>query len=65
MPLRPRKPGKSKAATRSWRILLIGSREQFLGYVHAPSREVAEAAAVAAFSLTEKQRSRLVVQQRG
>ena len=33
--------------------------------VDAPSREVAEAAAVDAFSLTEEQRKRLVVQERG
>ena len=33
--------------------------------VDAPSREVAEAAAASAFSLTEDQRKRLVVQERG
>jgi hypothetical protein len=49
------------AASRSWRTSLILKRGKVLGDdVRAPSREVAEAAAVAAF-----QRRRLVVQERG
>jgi hypothetical protein len=65
MPSRSRTPSKPKSPTRSWRISLLRSKAQFLGYVDAPSREVAEAAAVSAFSLTEDQRKRLVVQERG
>ena len=55
------------AAVRSWRISLLRVRAQtkVLGIIKAPSREVAEAAAVRAFSLTEEQRKRLVVQERG
>ena len=56
---------KSNGSRRGWRVSLIRKRAQVLGYVDAPSREVAEAAAVSAFSLTEEQRKRLVVQERG
>jgi hypothetical protein len=68
MPSRPRKPSNPNpraAAPRSWRVSLIRKRGQVLGDIEAPSREVAEAAAVSAFSLTEEQRKRLVVQERG
>jgi hypothetical protein len=65
MPSRSRTPSKHKSSTRSWRISLQRSKARFLGYVDAPSREVAEAAAISAFSLTEEQRKRLVVQERG
>jgi hypothetical protein len=51
-------------ATRTWRVSIIRKRAQVLGDVQAPSREVAEAAAVSAFSLTPEQRKRLVVQER-
>jgi hypothetical protein len=56
---------KSNGSRRRWRVSLIRKRAQVLGYVDAPSREVAEAAAVSAFSLTDEQRKRLVVQERG
>jgi hypothetical protein len=36
-----------------------------LGDVEAPSREAAEATAVQTFNLSDEQRSRLVVQERG
>jgi hypothetical protein len=62
---RSRTPAKGKSPLRSWRVLLIRKRAQVLGYVDAPSREVAEAAAASAFSLTDEQRKRLVVQERG
>jgi hypothetical protein len=45
-------------------VLLVRKRTQVLGIVEAPTREVAEAAAVSAFSLTEQQRAWLVVQER-
>ena len=58
-------PQKGSATRlRSWRVLLIRKRTQVLGIVEAPTREVAEAAAVSAFSLTEQQRAWLVVQER-
>jgi hypothetical protein len=53
------------AASRSWRASLIRKRAQVLGDVQAPSREAAEAAAVREFNLSDEQRSRLVVQERG
>jgi hypothetical protein len=53
------------AASRSWRASLIRKRAQVLGDVEAPSREAAEAAAVRTFNLTDEQRSRIVVQERG
>ena len=55
---------KSAPPLRKWRVSLIRKHGQILGDVEAPSREVAEAAAVSAFSLTEEQRKRLVVQER-
>jgi hypothetical protein len=68
MSSRPRKPSNANpraAASRSWRASLIRKRAQILGYVDAPDRAGAEAAAVKAWSLNADQRSRLVVQERG
>jgi hypothetical protein len=53
------------AASRSWRASLIRKPAQVLGGPQAPSREATEAAAVREFNLTDEQRSRLVVQERG
>jgi hypothetical protein len=53
------------AISRAWRASLIRNRAQVLGEVQAPSREAAEAAAVREFNLTDEQRGRLVVQERG
>ena len=61
----PRTPAKSNARPRRWRVSLIRNRAQVPGNVDVPSREVAEAAAANAFSLTDEQRKRLVVQERG
>ena len=44
---------------------LIRKLAQVLEDVEAATREAAEAAAVRTFNLTDEQRSRLVVQQRG
>jgi hypothetical protein len=70
MPSRPRtrQSGHTNprgTASRSWRASLIRKRAQVLGEVQAPSREAAEAAAVREFNLTDEQRGRLVVQERG
>jgi hypothetical protein len=64
-PRKPSNPNPRATASRSCRVSLIRKRGQVLGNIEAPSREVAEAAAVSAFSLTEEQRKRLVVQERG
>jgi hypothetical protein len=49
----------------SWRASLTRKRGQVLGNVETPSRAAAEAAAVRELGLSPKQRSRLVVQERG
>jgi hypothetical protein len=68
MSLRPRRSSDANPraiASRSWRASLIRKRAaQILGYVNAPDRAAAEAAAVKAWSLDADQRSRLVVQER-
>jgi len=46
-------------------VSLIRKRAQVLGVVEAASREAAEAAAVRTFGLSNEQRKRLVVQERG
>ena len=48
---------------RRWRVSLIRKRGEFLGYVEAPDREAAEAAAVEEFKLTAEQRKRLVLEE--
>jgi hypothetical protein len=53
------------AKLRTWRISIIRKRGQYLGTVTAPNEKAAEAAAVAEFDLTDEQRRRLVVQERG
>jgi len=61
-----KRPQKSAAQKlRSWRVSLIRKHGQVLGFVDAPDRASAEAAAVNAFNLDDEQRSRLVVQERG
>jgi hypothetical protein len=44
-------------------VSLIRKRGQFLGYVEAPDREAAEAAAVDRFKPSEERRGRLVIQE--
>jgi hypothetical protein len=51
------------AKSRAWVVSLIRKHGQFLGYVEAPDREAAEAAAVDRFKLSEEQRGRLVIQE--
>jgi len=52
-------------ASRRWRASLIRKRSHVLGYVEARDRNAAELAAVAQFDVSEEQRKRLVVQERG
>jgi hypothetical protein len=63
--MRPAPKKKLAAKPRSWRVSIIRKRGQYLGTVEAPSEEAAEAAAVAEFDLSDEQRRRLVVQERG
>jgi hypothetical protein len=60
-------PRKNTAAKllRSWRVSIIRKRGHYLGTVEAPNEKAAEAAAVADFNLTDEQRRRLLVQERG
>jgi len=60
-----KQPQKNSAQKlRSCRVSLIRRHGQVLGFVDAPDRASAEAAAVKAFNLDYAQRSRLVVQER-
>jgi hypothetical protein len=60
-----KRPQKSTAAKlRSWRVLILRERMQYLGTVEAPNEKTAKAAAVAEFNLTDEQRRRLIVQAR-
>jgi hypothetical protein len=60
-------PAKKKTGTaelRTWRVSILTNRVQFLGFVEAPNRQAAEAAAAKQFNIREEQRTRLVVQER-
>jgi hypothetical protein len=60
-------PAKKKAGAaklRTWRVSILRNRVQFLGFVEAPDRQAAEAAAAKQFNIREEQRTRLVVQER-
>jgi hypothetical protein len=66
MPVMP--PAKKKTSAdwlRTWRVSIIRDRAQFLGFVEAPDRQATEAAAAKQFNISEEQRTRLVVQERG
>jgi hypothetical protein len=49
---------------RSWRVLLLRGRAQYLGNV-APDERSAETAAAVQFGLDEEQRKRLAVREEG
>jgi hypothetical protein len=60
-------PAKKKigaAKLRTWRVSILRNRVQFLGFVEAPNRQAAEAAAAKQFNISDEQRTRLVVQER-
>jgi hypothetical protein len=62
-----KKSGSSRSKAielRSWRVVLIRNRGQFLGYVEAPSSEAAELAAAKEFNLNPFHRKRLLLQER-
>jgi hypothetical protein len=58
----PVMPAKTNAA--KLRVSIIRNRAQFLGFVEAPDRQAAEAAAAEQFNISEEWRTRLVVQER-
>ena len=57
---RPKKP----ANLRSWRVLIMRSKGEYLGSVEAPDRQKAEAAAIKLFDLDADQRGRLLIRER-
>jgi hypothetical protein len=52
------------ANLRSWRVMIMRSRGEYLGSVEAPDRERAEAVAIKQFALDD-QRRRLLIRERG
>ena len=57
-----RKPTAAKL--RSWRVVIMRSRGEYLGSVEAPDREKAESVAIKLFALDDDQRSRLLILER-
>jgi hypothetical protein len=64
MTVMPAKKKTNAAKLRTWRVSIIRNRAQFLGFVEAPDRQAAEAAAAEQFNISEEWRTRLVVQER-
>jgi hypothetical protein len=54
---------KKPANLRSWRVIIMRSRGEYLGSVEAPDREKAEAVAVKQFELDQDQRRRLLIRE--
>jgi hypothetical protein len=52
------------ANLRSWRVIVMRSKGEYLGSVEASDRERAEAVAVKQFDLDDDQRSRLLIRER-
>jgi hypothetical protein len=52
------------ADLRSWRVIIMRSRGEYLGSVEAPDRERAEAVAIKLFALDQDQRRRLLIRER-
>jgi hypothetical protein len=61
--MRSPKQKKAAAKLRSWRVIIMRSRGEYLGSVEAPDRERAEAVAIKQFQLDQDQRSRLLVRE--
>jgi hypothetical protein len=49
---------------KSWRVLIMRNRGEYIGSVEAPDRQLAEAVAVKLFQLGRDQRSRLLIRER-
>jgi hypothetical protein len=56
----PKKPTN----LRSWRVVIMRSKGEYLGSVEAPGRESAEAVAIKQFDLDQDQRGRLLIRER-
>ena len=56
-----KRPPPKQPESRAWRASLLRAKAEYLGIVHAPDREAAEAAAVEQFGLNDEQRKRLVL----
>ena len=56
--------GFPKKPPRSWRVIIIRSKGEYLGSVEAPDRERAEAVAIKQFELDQDQRRRLLIRER-
>ena len=54
----------ASANLRSWRVIIIRSKGEYLGSVEALDRERAEAVAIKQFALDDDQRSRLLIRKR-
>ena len=52
------------AKLRSWRVIIMRSKGEYLGSVEAPDRERAEAVAIKQFELDDDQRRRLLIRER-
>ena len=52
------------ANLRSWRVIIMRSKGEYLGSVEAPDRERAEAVAIKQFDLDQDQRGRLLILER-
>ena len=52
------------ANLRSWRVIIIRSKGEYVGSVEAPDRERAEAVAIRQFDLDQDQRRRLLIRER-
>jgi hypothetical protein len=52
------------AKLRSWRVIIIRSRGEYLGSVAAPDRALAETIAIKQFALDDDQRRRLMIRER-
>jgi hypothetical protein len=55
---------KQRKPARSWGVIILRSKGQFLGYVEAVDVKAAELAAIKAFELNEWDRKRLLVRER-
>jgi hypothetical protein len=56
----PKKP----AHLRSWRVIIIRSKGEYLGSVEAPDRERAEAVAIKQFAVGRRPRRRVLIRER-
>jgi hypothetical protein len=63
-----RRTGKNsisrKTEPQSWRVVLVRSRGELLGFVDASDRTEAELVAVRTFNLSQEDRKRLLVRER-